>query len=688
MSRTPTSNHTRAIWLGLLLVLFVAAGLRLWQINSLPPGFHYDESFEGLEAWRILVDPSYRPIFLTGNFGVPPLNVYANAAMFRLFAFLGAEAGPTAMRTTVALFGVAGVLSVFALADELRRLDGRLSHAFPIWAAAALAVMRWHVHFSRMGIEPVIVPLIWAMSTWLLLRGWRTGSWLSFAGAGVFLAAGMYAYQAAWVIPFLMIVVGVILAVQCFRTENRRPNISGQPSHTGLQSFRIRLLGLTVTAVSAFVLFLPLGLFFLNHIDLVFLRPTQLAVVGATGSPADTSVWRSMLATLGMFWPIGNTGDLDPRRNLPGAPALDPWLALPFFLGLGLTFWRSRYTAYAIMLVGWFGLLLPGMFSEYAPHFHRVLGAATPTALLVGVGLDTVWQWPPLRRRHLQWATVLLLVAGLLTTGRDYFVRWAALPDLYYAFDTGLWDIGNWISGQETGNTVYISPRGLDHTTLAFAMRPQLVDHPTTAPAPVFSYDGRYIFPLTAAVIDRAEHYVAIEHEDFRTPLLLPDLFPDAKIEQKFVDGQGATYAAVYTRPSGAEPQRLPRIELARALGDGISLAGYDVLPERPVPDGVLYLQLHWLVDQQPVHNWTIFTHLVDPATGDVVAGKDALPGNGSLPTTHWQPGWRVLDEYQIALPADLHAGEYGLRIGLYDQDGRRLPADDTGINIGAVRIE
>ena len=101
-STAPTTRSRTTIWIGFLLVFIVAAGLRLWRIDSIPPGFHFDESFEGLEAWRILTDSSYRPIFLTGNFGVPPLNAYANALTFGIFGALGGEAGPTAMRTTAA----------------------------------------------------------------------------------------------------------------------------------------------------------------------------------------------------------------------------------------------------------------------------------------------------------------------------------------------------------------------------------------------------------------------------------------------------------------------------------------------------------------------------------------------------------------------------------------------------------
>ena len=115
--------------LALLLILAGAAALRLWRIDTLPPGFHFDESYEGIEAWRILSEPAYKPIFLSGNFGVAPLNSYANAVMFGLFGLFGREAGPTAMRTTAAVFGILTVLAVYALGHEMGRLESRLSPA-------------------------------------------------------------------------------------------------------------------------------------------------------------------------------------------------------------------------------------------------------------------------------------------------------------------------------------------------------------------------------------------------------------------------------------------------------------------------------------------------------------------------------------------------------------------------------
>jgi hypothetical protein len=56
------------------------------------------------------------------------------------------------------------------------------------------------------------------------------------------------------------------------------------------------------------------------------------------------------------------------------------------------------------------------------------------------------------------------------------------------------------------------------------------------------------------------------------------------------------------------------------------------------------------------------------------VAQRDAPPLGGFAATSLLQPGQRLLDHVEVALPADLPAGEYSVRVGLYQGD-RRLPA-------------
>ena len=203
------------------------------------------------------------------------------------------------------------------------------------------------------------------------------------------------------------------------------------------------------------------------------------------------------------------------------------------------------------------------------------------------------------------------------------------------------------------------------------------------------TFDGRSIFPLTNAAGGDREQYVAIEHEDFRTRLLLPGVFTDAAVTQQFRDRSGEDYAQVYTRPAGATPQALPGVMVDRTLGDGIRLLGYDVIPEAPRAGEILYVRLQWLVDELPASDWTVYTHLFapgDPARA-VLAGSDGRPGGGSLPTDRWQAGWRVIDEYQVALPADLPPGDYGLEVGLYDADGEKLRVGQGAQMLGSVPV-
>lgn len=280
-------------------------------------------------------------------------------------------------------------------------------------------------------------------------------------------------------------------------------------------------------------------------------------------------------------------------------------------------------------------------------------------------------------------SAIILLVLGLafFTTVRDYFVRWAALPDLYYAFDEGLWQVGQWVAAQPDDAPVYLTPRDAGHPTLAFAWRGRA--------APPVTFDGRSIFPLNAASADQAEQYVVIEHEDFRTPLLLPGVFPDATVTQQFLDRRGAVYAQVYTPPVGRPPQLLPGVAVDQTLGDGIRLLGYDVIPPSPRPGEIMYLRLQWLVEQAPAGDWTVFTHLVDPADPEraVLAGSDGRPGGGSLPTDRWQAGWRVIDEYQLALPADLPPGDLALEVGLYNPAGGTVAGGPGRLTLGVVPV-
>lgn len=676
-------------WLLLLVILMSAVSLRFWRIDTLPPGFYIDEADEGLEAWHILTNPTYRPLFLTSNSGVDPLNSYANALTFAVFRFFGGDVGPVAMQVTAGCFGVLGVWALYGLAGELQQLDQKTSSvsafplkpgAFPFFSAATLAVMRWHFHFSRIGIEPILAPLLWAASLWLFLRGWRMGAWGSFVGSGVGLAAAMYAYQGAWIIPFLMIPVTLLLLFQKWR----------KPTLYFLLGSR-QYIGFLLTVVVASLLFAPLGMFFWQHLDWVIQRPAEIAVSDHPGFVQN--LW----ATVKMYGPFGAPGDASTRRNLPGAPALNLWLALPFYFGLGLALWRSHRPAYAMILIALAAMLLLGMMSNNVLHFHRLLGATAPTALLCAIGLDWIWQWRGrapngilwlsteqlqfpngafsasapwafAARPLLNWASIFLLILGGATATREYFVRWANLPNLYSAFEAGLWQSGQQIVQLPPGMPIYLTPRGLDRSTVAFALQTKLYPEPAM-------FNGQYLFPFTATTSPNAETYVVLTQEDKRTAQWLAEFLPKTTLAQKIRDPQGKLYAQFYTRPPNTTPLHPPQYPVSATALDGLLLLGYDLASVAFHSGETLDLRLHWLVQAQPTNDWKVFTHLLrkvaDKTT--LVAGQDSQRGRSSLHSQHWRVGWRVVDEHKIKLPADLQPSVYELAVGLYQTKNNQL---------------
>ncbi|MGQ9715974.1 MAG: hypothetical protein ACUVST_14610, partial [Anaerolineae bacterium] len=341
-----------------------AAALRFYRLDAVPPGFHYDEAYEAVEALRVLQSGgTYHPIFFPGNFGVEPLFIYLTALAFRL-----AGASPTTMRAVAAALGTLTVPALYLLAREMRRADPTLPRLFPLASAAALAGLRWHVHFSRVGIEPVLVPLDAALCFTLVWRGLRGARLWLWVGAGFFLGLSPYTYPAGRLLPILF---GVVVCWGLLWDGAR---------------WRPRWRGLVAAALVAATAMAPLLVLFLCQPELLTLRASQVAVAGReAGSP-----WVNLVRTLRMFH---LEGDWDPRTNLPGLPALDPGLAALFTLGLVLAVVRGRRPAWASLHL-WLGvMLLPTALSEYAPHFRRAIGAAPAVALLAGLAAAQVVAW-------------------------------------------------------------------------------------------------------------------------------------------------------------------------------------------------------------------------------------------------------------------------------------------------------
>lgn len=112
-----------------------------------------------------------------------------------------------------------------------------------------------------------------------------------------------------------------------------------------------------------------------------------------------------------------------------------------------------------------------------------------------------------------------------------------------------------------------------------------------------------------------------------------------------------------YTQPA---PVTLNASTMDRVINagynEGMVLAGID-LPRGPfiAPGHDMPLRLYLKTDAGVDGYYTLFIHLVDPASGKVLHAFDGVPFGGRHPTRQWRAGEAFADDYAISLPADFN---------------------------------
>jgi hypothetical protein len=120
-------------------------------------------------------------------------------------------------------------------------------------------------------------------------------------------------------------------------------------------------------------------------------------------------------------------------------------------------------------------------------------------------------------------------------------------------------------------------------------------------------------------------------------------------------------------------------------LDDRIWLNGYSPAGPFEVQAGeVLPFSLFWKTDEPEEQDYAVFVQLLDQA-GELRAQVDRTPVGGFRPTSTWQPGEVIRDNYGLALPPGLLPGRYQLIVGFYSPSSMERLAVSTseGVQMG-----
>jgi 4-amino-4-deoxy-L-arabinose transferase-like glycosyltransferase len=677
-------NRSRALSFCLLAaIVALAAFLRVYRIDALPPSAGYDQAAYALDALEI-VDGA-RPVFLPSNFGREALFSYLVALVYLV---LGDAA--RAVYVTSALIGVLTIPAVYLAAAELFRPlgsggdEGILARWGGLLAALVLAISRWHLSWSRLGMRAILVPLFAATTVWMLWRGLRSGRWWAFVGCGLSLGLSLHTYQAARALPLL------VLLGYGYVAWSRR-------------SLGWRDLGkLATIAVVTLAVFAPLAVYFVRHPGSAGQRIAQAAAAGSSEGLGET-VRILARQTVEAGRALFVRGDSDPRVTVLGRPALNPFLSVALALGIGISCARLRRPAYALLLTWLVGLSAPAILAQYGWVTKRALGATPAVAMLVAVGCLQAWQWARKRRlapKRIRWASralgawamALLIGGGLIYSGVQttvgYFRLWAADPDLFTHFEVGASEIGRAIAALPAGERVYLSPVPADH--------PGVVLYSGRRPG-VQGYQGRYCM----VAVDRASQdttYLIAHHDDRQSLPQLAATYPQSQPVSAGVLHYGQPYFSVVRVPAGTAsrivPQHVSNVNWA-APEATIQLWGYDLDRTSCQPGDRVALTLYWRITaaaEALAEDYTVFVQLLgpdNPATGvPIWAQDDSEPCRRGYPTSAWRSDEIVIDPYALAVPEDAPAGAYQIAIGFYEWPAmQRLPVLDAAGQVAGDHV-
>jgi 4-amino-4-deoxy-L-arabinose transferase-like glycosyltransferase len=646
-----TTNRYR---LGLLLILLLAAGLRLALLASVPPGMTHDEADHGLDAWGVV--NGIRPIYFTVGYGREPLFDYATALVM-------AAIGPTwlAGRLTAAFFSL---LMLAATTAWVRHAFGRKA---ALLTAAGLAFNFWAVMTGRHALRSVTMPALFALATltfWPLIHHPRQRRWWPRAVvAGLLIGLSFYSYMPARI---LWAAWPALLLFWLWRDRARLVAL-WRP---------LALAGTIAAAVGA-------PLFHYLRTSGAEARIDQLrAPLDAARASDFGPLLHNSAGALQLFFVSGDAGPVTWRYNIPGMPWLDPVSGALFVAGVGLALWLvwrgngAQPTAALLALLWLAGGLLPALITGPEAATTRAIGLQPVLwlfpALALVQGDRWLGGWGAGVRKIGRFALLLFLATQLRQTVQHYFVIWANHPDVRVHYEVAR----------------------------VAALR-HLNDHPGVAAAIASPAPNRFHDPALGPLFLRDPDR-PIGWFNGAGGLLLPDS-PETVIALSPWGELAAELRPLWECPAGpgCEPPQpealLPLRETdadrpiaiyrrdTRALaadlrahwfqpvapvrlGEQVTLHGWRIAATAPD----LVLLTLWEVtrsaDTPPLDGLILFAHLRDAADRPPLANSDRL----DVPSFWWQPGDWLVQLHRLPLSADFPATPLELVVG-----GYTMPAPD-----------
>lgn len=403
-------------------IIVLAAVLRLYRLDTVPPGVNRDEASIGVTAYSLMTtgkDEYGRRFPLSfESFGdwKLPLYIYASIPFVKIFGL-----SELAVRLPSAIAGTLTVGALYYLAYALFA-----SETIALLAAVSLAISPWHIHISRVESEAIVAVLFTTLGSLLFINGIRERKLGKMIASSILFALTYYTYHGNHVSTSLLL-LGLFLVYRSELFKVKRWHIAGLIGAT----MTIFILAVTMSAdhtkisgISIFgdptVIHTKIELPRLEHDN-----PNALyaRLMHNRLTYAVTTVIQNYLLSYGPDF-LFIKGGGNSAHNIRGYGNVHA-IEAPFLL-LGLvwlfTAFKNKSARYVLW---WTGIgAVAAAITKDAPHSNRMLAVVPALAMMTGAG---IYQLSTLIPKRFIAIVVLVLIfgygGGLITYLDRYYVH-------------------------------------------------------------------------------------------------------------------------------------------------------------------------------------------------------------------------------------------------------------------------
>ncbi len=200
----------------LVLIILVAAFLRLYNLDKVPVSLFGDEVDLGYQAYSVLTTGrDYMGNFLPMHFQSlteyrTSLYLYSAIPTVALFGV-----SPLGVRLPAAIFGILSILGIYLLVSEISS-----KKQVGLIAAAVLSITPWHLQYSRAGFEVTEMIGLYIFGIYFFLRSLKNGRWLIPAAVCLGLTPWVYS-TAKLFLPLTVLAIVLIWGKQLWKLPRK-----------------------------------------------------------------------------------------------------------------------------------------------------------------------------------------------------------------------------------------------------------------------------------------------------------------------------------------------------------------------------------------------------------------------------------------------------------------------------------